>query len=235
MSTKNQTMRWSFSFKQRHKVAVAFLSMFVIIVFANWFVSYSMEQVGRKFQSVYQDRLIPSLDISEILERYYQNRMLLEEHILADNIYSQDSLHQHINANTKAIEALMEKYETTYLVDQEQKNLTAYKSQFTKLVQVQNSILQLSTNGNKGLARKLYLTNGYTAFQNLLEPLHALIRVQGDVGQELYQSADRSVKMLKVLSYLVIGLAVIVALIVGTLLQTSRKLNNIKPQKFHLN
>lgn len=228
-------MRWSFSFKQRNKVAVAFVSMFVIIVIANWFVSYSMEQVGRKFQSVYQDRLVPSLDISEMLERYYQNRMLLEEHILATNTTSQDSLQRLIVANTTTIDSLASKFENTYLVEQEKKGLTDYKIQFANLVQVQDEILKQSSQGNKANARKLYLTSGQDAFQGLLEPLHALIKVQVDVGQELYQSADRSVKILKVLSYLVIGLAVMIALIVGTLLQTSRRLNDIKPQKFHLN
>lgn len=194
-----------------------------------------MEQVGRQFQSVYQDRLIPSLDISEMLERYYQNRMLLEEHILADNIASQDSLHHLVVTNTTTIDSLATKYENTYLVEQEKKGLTDYKVRFAKLVQVQEEILKLSGQGNKAKARQLYLTSGQNAFQRLLEPLHILIRVQGDIGQELYQSADRSVKMLKILSYLVIGLAVIIALIIGTLLQTSRKLNKVKPQNYHLN
>ena len=228
-------MRWSFNFKQRNKVSVAFVSMFVIIVIANWFVSYSMEQVGRQFQSVYQDRLVPSLDISEMLVRYYQNRMLLEEHILATNTTSQDSLQQLIVANTSTIDSLATKFENTYLVAQEQEGLTNYKAQFVNLVQVQDEILKQSGQGNKARAKQLYLTGGQDTFQGLLEPLHALIRVQGDVGQELYLSADRSVRILKVLSYLVIGLAVIIALIIGTLLQTSRKLNNVKPQKYHLN
>ncbi len=228
-------MSWSFESKQRNKIALAFAAIFVIIVLANWFVSYTMERVGRNFQSVYQDRLVPSLDISEILERFYQNRMLLEEHIMAEDPALHPGLQQHIVANTQTIDSLATKFEHTYLVDKELEELAAYKKQFGKLVQVQDRILSLSAQGNKAEAQNLYRTSGQEAFQGLLEPLHALIRVQGDVGQELYQSADRSVKMLKVLSYLVIGLAVIVALIVGTLLQTSRRLNNVKPQKFHLN
>jgi len=194
-----------------------------------------MDRVSRNFQSVYQDRLVPSMDISDMLERYYQNRMLLEEHILATSANTQDSLQLLIVANTKAIDSLVTKFEATYLVDKELKELAMYKTQFAGLVKVQDNILALSINGDKAAARKLYRTEGYTAFQKLLEPLHALIKVQGNVGQELYTSADKSVKLLKALTYLVIGLAVIIALIVGTLLQTSRKLNNVKPQKYHLN
>ncbi|NDK54391.1 hypothetical protein GWO68_00535 [Pontibacter sp. BT213] len=228
-------MSWSFGLKQRNKIALAFATIFVIIVLANWFVSYTMERVGRNFQSVYQDRLVPSMDISEILERYYQNRMLLEEHVMAEDISQHKRLRQQITTNAQTIDSLAKKFENTYLVDKELQELATYKVQFRKLVDIQDRILNLSAQGQKAEARQLYRTEGQEAFQDLLTPLHALIRVQGDVGQELYQSADRSVKMLKVLTYLVIGLAVIVALIVGTLLQTSRKLNTVKPQKFNLN
>ncbi|WP_242928160.1 MCP four helix bundle domain-containing protein [Pontibacter vulgaris] len=228
-------MSWSFELKKRNKIAFAFAAIFVIIILANWFVSYTMERVSRNFQSVYQDRLVPSLDISQILERYYQNRMLLEEHVMAEDHSLQTSLQQRIFANTKTIDSLAAKFGNTYLVDKELQELATYKAQFERLVNVQDQILYLSAQGKKAEAKQLYRSEGQEAFQDLLVPLHALIRVQGDVGQELYQSADRSVKMLKVLSYLVIGLAVIVALIVGTLLQTSRKLNNVKPQKYHLN
>lgn len=228
-------MSWNFGIKQRNKIALAFASMFTLIVFANWFVGYSMEQVGRQFQSVYQDRLVPSLDISEMLERYYQNRMLLEEHILAGNTSSQDSIRKIIANNTAAINLLVTKFEATVLVERELEDLTSYNAAFTNLVSVQDRILQLSTEGKKSEARKLYRTAGQAAFQGLLEPLHDLINVQGVVGQELYHSADKKVSMLRVLSYFVIAVAVILALVVGTLLQTSRRLNNIKPQKFHLN
>lgn len=228
-------MSWSFEMKKRNKVALAFLAIFLMIVVTNWVVSYSMEQVSKKFATIYQDRLVPSLDISEILERYYQNRMLLEEHVLATKATSHDSLQQLIVANTSIIDSLVTKYEKTYLVAQEQENLQAYKTRFTELVQVQDQIISLSARGEKAQAQRLYSTSGQAAFQNLLDPLHQLIRVQGDIGQELYQSADRDVKMLRVLSYFVIAVAVIIALIVGTLLQTSRKLNNIKPQKYNLN
>ncbi|NEM98759.1 MCP four helix bundle domain-containing protein [Pontibacter burrus] len=228
-------MSWSFGINQRNKVSLAFAAVFVVIILANWVVSYSMEQVGKQFQSVYQDRLVPSLDISEILERYYQNRMLLEEHVLATQASSHDSLQQLIVANTTVIDSVVLKYEQTYLVESEKENLANYKTRFAELVQVQDRILALSAQGNKAEARKLYRTDGQSAFQGLLDPLHQLIKVQGDVGQELYQSANRSVMMLKVVSYSVIALAVVIALIVGTLLQTSRKLNNIKTQKYNLN
>ena len=67
--------------KERQKIAIALCAVFVIIVLANWWVSHSMTQVSSQFASVYHDRLVPALDLAAMQERYYQNRMLLEEHL----------------------------------------------------------------------------------------------------------------------------------------------------------
>ncbi len=228
-------MNWAYRITKRDKVAFALGSVFAIIILANWFASYSIGLVSNQFREVYHDRLVPSLVISDVMERSYQNRLMLEDHILSTSATEQDSLLQAVQANTKEIEALIDQFEKTYLVERENAGLAAYKKHFTHLVNVQEQILELSTNNNKTQAQSLYASVGHEAFLHLLEPLHELIAVQGEVGKELYQSADRHVKTLKVLSYLVIGMSVFIALLVATLLQATRKLKNIKPQNYHLN
>jgi hypothetical protein len=228
-------MNWAYRITKRDKIAFALGSVFAIIILANWFASYSIGKVSNQFRSVYHDRLVPSLVISDVMERYYQNRMTLEEHILSGSVTEQDSLHNMVQKNTAEIEMLIHKFEKTYLIERESAGLAEYKKQFASLVAVQDRILSLSSSGNKTKAQNIYRTEGHQAFLHLLEPLHELIALQGEVGQELYQSADRQVKTLKVLSYLVIGMSVFIALLVATLLQATRKLKNIKPQNYHLN
>lgn len=229
-------MNWAYRITKRDQVAFALGSVFAIIILANWFASYSIGKVSNQFHSVYHDRLVPSLMISEVMERYYQNRITLEEHVLSNSQAQQDSLNQLVETNTAAIVKLIAKYETTYLVERESAGLAEYKKQFEKLVTVQECILTLSATGDKAQAQSLYTSEGHKAFLHLLEPLHQLIAVQGEVGQELFESAERQVKTLKILSYLVIGMSVFIALLIATLLQATRKLNNIKPQsKFGLN
>ena len=228
-------MNWAYRITKRDKVAFALGSVFAIIILANWFASYSIGRVSNHFSEVYHDRLVPSLVISDVMERYYQNRLTLEDHILSSSPTKHDSLQQLVVANTQEIEKLINQFEKTYLIERESAGLATYKKEFGKLVTVQDRILQLSSEGEKAKAENLYRTEGHQAFLHLLEPLHELIKLQGEVGKELYQSADRQVKTLKILSYLVIGMSVFIALLVATLLQATRKLNNIKPQKFHLN
>ena len=86
--------------KERQKIALALCAVFVIIVLANWWVSHSMTQVSSQFASVYHDRLVPALDLAAMQERYYQNRMLLEEHLLAEEPAQQQRIEKQLQQYT---------------------------------------------------------------------------------------------------------------------------------------
>lgn len=228
-------MSWSFRVRQRDKVALALGIIFLVIVLANWFVNYNIGQVGGQFRSVYEDRLIPALDISAITERNYRTHILLEEHILAKDRSEKENLQRQIERNQQEIDSIVVKVEGTYLTKQEGIDLKEFKEAQQNFVTVQAAIISLSKSNKEQEARNAYSTLGKASFQDLLVPLHALSQLQESVGHDLYASAGKSINMIKVLSYLVIGMAVIISLLVATLLQTSKKLNAIKPQNFHLN
>lgn len=228
-------MGWSFSVKQRDKIALAMGVIFLVIILAYWFVTYSAAQVSGHFKSVYEDRLVPALDISAITEHNYKNHMLLEEHILSAETKEKVKLQAEMQRNQEAIDSLVVKFAATFLTQQEARDLQKYKQAQKGLLAVQNSILDLSNAHKLETATSTYNTLGKEKFRQLLEPLHALSQVQETVGHELYASAGRSITTIKVLSYLIIGMAVVIALLVATLLQTSRKLNAVKHQNFNMN
>lgn len=228
-------MKWTYKIRERNKVALALGAVFLIIVTANWWVSYSMQEVSTQFKSVYQDRLVPALDIAAMQERYYQNLILLEEHMQAQTEEQELQLHTEFLSNLKEVDSLLAKYETTYLTAQEAADLQQLKSTVSRLNQLQLKAMNLSHARDKAAAANVYKTEVVPAFNQMLLPLHALSQLQQEVGHELYAAAEKQMSSLKTLSYLVIALAVILALLVGALLQTSRKIYNIKPQNYHLN
>ncbi|RDV14758.1 hypothetical protein DXT99_12370 [Pontibacter diazotrophicus] len=228
-------MNWTYRIRERNKVALALAAVFMIIVLANWWVSYSMKEVSTQFKSVYQDRLIPALDIAAMQERYYQNLMLLEEHMQAQSEEQELHLQAKFNQNIKEVDSLLAKYETTYLTQKEAEDLQEFKTALRQLTDLQHAAMNLSQSSDKAAAANMYTTEVVPAFNQMLLPLHALSQLQQEVGHELYASAEKQLSSLKTLSYLVIALAVILALLVGALLQTSRSMKRIKAQKFHLN
>ena len=228
-------MNWAYNIHERNKVAIALCAVFVIIVLANWWTSFSMQQVNSQFKSVYQDRLVPSLNITAMQERYYQNLILLEDHMETQSEEQELQLHANFMQNLAEVDSLLAKYQTSYLTQKEATDLQKLKSAVKKLTQLQLKALDLSHTRDKAAAATMYKSEVVPAFNQMLLPLHALSQLQQEVGQELYTSAERQLNSLKTLSYLIIAMAVILALLVGTLLQTSRKLKNIKPQNYHLN
>lgn len=228
-------MSWTFRIKQRDRVALALAAVFLIIVLANWFVSYSMTQVSQQFKSVYADRLIPALDISAMQERYYQSKLLLEKHLQSDSPSEKQQLSRELRTLDAELDSLIEKFEATYLTEQEKSDFQQFLETNASYSQTQNQILDLSAAQDRTGAVSRYKNQGMASFQQIIVRLHALSSIQEKVGLELYSDAERQMKSLKVLSYLVIALAVILALMVGTLLQTSRKLNRLKQQQFHWN
>lgn len=221
--------------QDRHKIALALCAVFTIIVLANWWVSYSMTQVSSQFESVYQDRLVPALDIAAMQERYYQNRMLLEEHLHVEDPVQQQRVEASLQQHIQEIDSVSAKYEATYLTSQETKDLQQYKQAVKRLTAAQLQVVELSRAGDKAAATSLYKAQVVPAFNELLMPIHALSRLQQDVGHELYAASEQQLNSLKMLSSLVVACAVILALLVGVLLQNKRQKIRIKPQQFHLN
>lgn len=229
------TWSWSVSNRQKRKIGIALGVVLIIILLANWFVNYTIQQVDNQFKSVYQDRLVPASYMTEILERYYQNQLLLEQHLQIQGEAKQDSISALWEANTAAIDGLIQRFETTYLTEQEVIFLKNFKQAVADLQHIQVQVLAYSRDNNKAWALKLHKTQNLGQFQRLLAPLHDLISLQEKVGHELYLSADRKVKSMKVMSHVVIAMAVTIALIAGALLQSNRRISIRNPQKFHLN
>ena len=221
--------------QERQKIALALCAVFTIIVLANWWVSYSMTQVSNQFESVYQDRLVPALDIAAMQERYYQNRMLLEGHLHLKDAVQQQRVEASLQQHIQEIDSLSAKYEATYLTSQESKDLQQYKQAVKRLTAAQRQVIDLSRAGNKDEAARIYEAVVVPAFNDLLMPMHALSKLQQDVGHELYAASERQLNSMKMLSSLVVACAVILALLVGVLLQNKRQKIRIKPQQFHLN
>jgi len=228
-------MSWIYSNRQRSKMALGLGVLFLLIIFTNWFMNFSMNRVSWQFDSVYHDRLVPSLDISAMLEHHYESRALLEQFIAVEDAHTQKRLQQSIAVHTAALDSLQHKFKSTYLTNKERQYLHQYNRSATAWQQLQRQLITLRNTHNQETAINLYQQQGQGTFTRVLEPLHLLLKLQEEVGQTLHQAANQQVKALKTLSYLVIALAVLLALFITVLLQTSRKLKHLKPQQFNLN
>ncbi len=225
-------MIWNLSGRQRYRMAMALAVGFVLIFAASWFVNHTIGKINEEFKSVYDDRLVPAADIARLVERFYQNQILLEQHLHVQSATEKASIQQEVEQHNKTIAQLIAKYSVTYFTEKEE----AYFKEFASAnKQLQNLQTQILESDNQSIATGIYNKAYKAQIHTLLEQLHLLTSLQEEVGQELYLTAERQVKLLKMISSLVIAIAMIIALFVGSLMQSSRKIAAVKPQKFHLN
>lgn len=126
-------MSWTYSNRQRSKTALGLGVLFLLIIFTNWFMNFSMNRVSGQFDSVYHDRLVPALDISAMLEHHYESRALLEQLVAAEDAHTQKKLQQSIAVHTAALDSLQYKFKATYLTNKERQYLHQYNRPLSKL------------------------------------------------------------------------------------------------------
>jgi hypothetical protein len=112
--------------KQRGRIAASFALLFVFFVILGLFSTSGIERITRSFRSMYEDRLIPSMDISEMLALLYENRVSVENHITTRDSIELIQYEQAVYRNHKKLDSLINKLSLTYLVPQEKQDLQQF-------------------------------------------------------------------------------------------------------------
>ena len=207
--------------------------MFLVII-TNIIERKNIGEMNHSVHSIYEDRLVPATDIFSLTENLYSKRFLMENY-LKDNFKGNDAkLIQDLNIHDTTINSLISKYEKTYLVDQESKYLSEFKSKVKDYSNLEKDILNLSKIEGKEAAMHLYQTQGIDAHKNTIYQLSVLNRIQSVIGGELIKDSKGIVASSNLLSTLQIVLAIITGIIILILIFSSRMIKQTH-KNFHLN
>lgn len=227
-------MKWSFVIQQKVKAALLLGGVMVMIVLINALSNYNINGIARSFTSIYQDRLMPAIDIIHLTESLYTKRLLLEKHLLTEAQRDQVSLQEKLEKHDEKIDSLLGAYEKTYLVEQESKSFTALKNRVTEYALLEKSILNFSNAGfiNEGIG--LFEGKGGEVFQHTILRLNELTAIQLRVGEELTEASTTDVSLVRLYSTLLILTALLVGGLVLHLIFSS-KIVNTERKGFNLN
>ncbi|WP_345032468.1 MCP four helix bundle domain-containing protein [Ravibacter arvi] len=227
-------MKWSFVIQQKVKAALLLGGVMVMIVLINALSNYNINGIARSFTSIYQDRLMPAIDIIHLTESLYTKRLLLEKHLLTEAQRDQVSLQEKLEKHDEKIDSLLGAYEKTYLVEQESRSFTALKNRVTEYALLEKSILNFSNAGfiNEGIG--LFEGKGGEVFQHTILRLNELTAIQLRVGEELTEASSTDVSLVRLYSTLLILTALLVGGLVLHLIFSS-KIVNTERKGFNLN
>ncbi len=210
-------MRWFKSNKDARKIVQIFLTLFFLLIGVGIFSITGVKQVSVQFRKLFQQRLIPALDMARLVELQYQNRFHLEEHLTGISIETYEQLESDIAVNNHKMDSVLKKYTTSsYIMDpREAKDLKTFVKAHKRYIALEDSILYYSKLGNKLKARDLFTERSYTLFQNNIRPLVMLEDDHADLGKNLYYEAQKQVDRIYFWLYVVMGVAVAWAVVMG--------------------
>jgi len=130
--------------------------------------------------------------------------------------------------------ALINKYEKTYLVEEESVFLKKFKAQVRHYSAIENEILLLSEHGKKAEARRLYENEGRATLETTTGQLSDLTTIQSAVGGKLVSDTKGIVATSNFLSDLQLVLAIVIGIMIAALVVSSKVIS--RPQgNFNLN
>lgn len=231
---RERAMKWSFVIQQKLKAAFLLGGVMLVIVLVSYLSGNNIRGIEKSVTSIYQDRLMPAIDIIHLTESLYSKRLLMEKHLLSGSDQDNTVLQEKLSTYDKKIDSLIFAYEQTYLVEQESRSFLALKNRIAEYSLLEKSILSFSNAGFRDEGIALFEGKGGEVFQHTIGRLNELTSIQSVVGNELRAASDSEVSLFRLYSTLLI----IAALVVGGLilhLIFSSKIINTERKGFHLN
>ncbi len=228
-------MKWSFVIQQKLKAAFLLSGIMVFIMLNSFISQSSMDSIDQSFSSIYEDRLIPAIDIVYLSEHLYSKRLLLEKALSNKNTEELPHIAIQLNAHSKKMDSLITAFEQTSLVEEEVKSLGAFKKNIQAYAALEKTIIQLGVNSSDEASRDLFYTQGSLIFEKSIKQLGELTKIQSVVGKELMKNSHTEAYYFNLLSTLQIASAIVVGILILGLIYSSKIINKDSKTPFHLN
>ena len=209
---------------------LAGLMLFIIIF--SLLESHNVTRISKSFNSIYEDRLIPAVDLYSIADHIHSKRNKLFTFLFTDEISPAD-LKIYIKSENDKLDKLISKYENTHLVKAETNYLSSLKRNISSYRRDELLLIKTAEH-NKESAKNLYLSTTVHLYNDLTKDLMRLTQVQTEVGRELLKESQDSQSSSWFISQLQFVVAIILGLIIMILVITDKQVH-VRQEKYNLN
>ncbi|MGJ3234099.1 MCP four helix bundle domain-containing protein [Marivirga sp.] len=200
-------MHFSYFVQQKLKLASALIIILVLVLVNNRWENKNINELGETFGSVYKDRLVVENYIFKLASATHEKKYLLTQYTVKQS----SEIKNEIASINNEIDFLLKDYQTTYLTVGEQKV-------FKKLLKNNNQLRVIEENPEFEIAQLNSLYN-----KNIIL-LNKLSKIQMKEGEALYNNSRSIVTSNASLSYLELGLLIILGLISQALIFNSKSI-----------
>jgi len=225
-------MKWAFAIQRKIRLAIVLAITMLCVIFFSLIESYNVSSISKSFHSIYEDRLIPAVDLYAISWHIHTKRNKLVTFLFTDKI-NPNEISLALNSSNIKLDSLISKYENTHLVKAETNHLANLKKNI-KTFERDELLLVNAASESKDFAKNLYLNTTVQLYDELDKDLIELTRVQSEIGKELLAESVKSQLSSDFISRLQIIIAIILGLIIMILILTDKQVV-LKQEKFNLN
>lgn len=226
-------MNWIYAIPQKFKITCILGSIIFCITLFTLLESRNVNNINRSVISIYTDRLIPATDIFFLAEHFYTKRTKLEGY-LKSNPTSAAEINAQLKYHNAKIEILINKFEKTYLVEEESALFTNLKRSLNKYAMLENQIVEQSLHNGIPASIKTLEDKAHPVHDQAIGQLSQLTKIQSTVGTALLNKVKKDTAK----SDLISNLQLIVCIVTGLLIVAiifAAKMTSGREEKFNLN
>ncbi|MFT3773235.1 MAG: MCP four helix bundle domain-containing protein [Minicystis sp.] len=173
------------------------------VLLNNQWERHNIQQWDASFSSIYDDRLVPATYVFKLTDQLYQKRLLWME---AQRPGRTEAVRAALDKHDTAVEALVREFEATYLVEAESQALSRFKARWAAC-----RVLEREWISETSAERLVAMT---AEFDQALEQLNLLSRIQEQVGYDLKKGSQSRLASSGILYQLEMALLIVMALLI---------------------
>jgi len=222
-------MSFKHTIKQKSKIAIFLFGVMACTLLIRILEDKSIKEMNNAFVSMYNDRLIPATDLFYIAENLYAKRYLLENRQEKASEPTIDLIKK-LGVHDANINALIAKYEKTFLTPQEKKYLRELKFQLEANTKIENKLLINRTM----VSDEEFAKQTTASFNSITKKLTDLTQLQRKVGEELIKNSNYVASGSNFYSNIQFALAILIGILIVSIITTSNVVK-VANEKFNLN
>jgi hypothetical protein len=225
-------MKFAHTIKQKTKIAILLFGVMACTILIRILEDKSIKNMNASFISLYNDRLIPATDLFYLSENMYAKRYILGT-LVEQPKPNTTQLIFRLKEHNNNINALLKKYEKTYLTTQEKQSLNELKTKLSHHQIIEDEIIAKNTISSS-TGKTLFETLGLNSFNAISHELVTLTQIQSKVGKELVKNSKYLVSGSELYSSIQFGLAIIIGVLIVAIIFASNVAKSVS-QRFNLN
>lgn len=184
-------MEWIKNLKISHKLMILILLSLIFVTLVGAVGYFYNAKSTQDIASLYNDRLIPIRDLSQMSINSNTGNADLLAMLLSDTTQKKKNYYADLKTRGAENTALLKTYEATKLVKEEQDVAPVMNSYRMKYIESREKVAQFAFAGKVQEGLAVYRSETKPAFQGYIDSLNKLVEINKNIAEQLHKQSEK--------------------------------------------